>query len=65
MWHIEKVVKTQTINHTSSIIMACNYLLWRINSSCIGLEMDVWIFELSVFVFAKTANMDIRIRIRF
>jgi hypothetical protein len=31
----------------------------------LGLEMDVWIFELSVFVFAKTANMDIRIRIRF
>ena len=31
----------------------------------LGLEMDVWRSELSVFVFAKTANMDIRIRIRF
>jgi hypothetical protein len=31
----------------------------------LGLEMDVWKSELFVFVFAKTANMDIRIRIRF
>jgi hypothetical protein len=31
----------------------------------LGLEIDVWKFKLSVFVFAKTANMDIRIRIRF
>jgi hypothetical protein len=31
----------------------------------LGLEMDVWRFELSVFVFAKTANMNICIRIRF
>jgi hypothetical protein len=28
-------------------------------------KMDVWISELPVFEFAKTANMDIRIRIRF
>jgi hypothetical protein len=27
--------------------------------------MDVWRFELSIFVIAKIANMNIRIRIRF
>jgi hypothetical protein len=30
----------------------------------LGVEMDVWTFELSVFVFVKYINMDIRIRIR-
>jgi hypothetical protein len=31
----------------------------------VGMDSDVWKSELSVFVSAKNANMDIRIRIRF
>jgi hypothetical protein len=31
----------------------------------IGMDSDVWKSELSVFVSAKNAYMDIRIRIRF
>jgi hypothetical protein len=31
----------------------------------VGMDSDVWKFELSVFVSAKYVNMDIRIHIRF
>jgi hypothetical protein len=31
----------------------------------VGMDLDVWKSELSVFVSAKNANMDIHIRIRF
>jgi hypothetical protein len=31
----------------------------------VGMDSDVWKFELSIFVSAKNVNIDIRIRIRF